>query len=325
MRNILVTGAAGFLGSHLVDELVKDYTNKVVGLDNLSGGYLYNVDKRCVFVEGDIRDTKLINELFKEYHFDYVFHLAAYAAEGLSPFIRHFNYDVNIIGSMNLINASINHNVKCFVFTSSAGVYGDIEGELTEDRECHPQDPYGIAKYAVEMDLQSAYKTHKLPFIIFRPHHIFGERQNINDPYRNVIAIFMRAKREGRKATIFGDGNQTRSFSYVKDIIGIIANSIFQTNFYQQVINIGGEKSISINELANLLLIEKEYVGDRFEVKDVNPSHYRLKKLLKNEYKTTPLKTALIHMWKWMQSVSLEKQKKFEGIEVTKNLPIKWY
>lgn len=147
--DVLVTGAAGFIGSHVVDELLKR-GRAVVALDDLSGGFRDNVLSPAKFVEGSVLDRALIEELFLEHQFEFVFHLAAYAAEGLSHFIRRFNYENNLIGSINLINASVNHNVRCFVFTSSIAVYGKNQLPMTEDLSPQPEDPYGIAKNAVE-------------------------------------------------------------------------------------------------------------------------------------------------------------------------------
>src|SRR5438094_6972020 len=149
----IVTGAAGFIGSHVADELLKN-GHRVVALDDLSGGFEDNVPKGAKFVQGSILDHQLIDSLFNEYRFDYVYHLAAYAAEGLSHFIKRFNYTNNVVGSMNLINASINTSVKTFVFTSSIAVYGSTPPPMTEDQVPAPEDSYGIAKYAVEMELR---------------------------------------------------------------------------------------------------------------------------------------------------------------------------
>src|SRR4030042_1772100 len=152
----LVTGGAGFIGSHVADHLLK-LNHKVIILDDLSGGFLENVNKSCIFLRGSITNEELLNKIFKNYKIDYVFHLAAYAAEGLSHFIRKFNYKNNIIGSINLINQSVRYNIKRFIYTSSIAVYGTNQLPMTEKMVPRPEDPYGIAKYAVEMDLKAAH------------------------------------------------------------------------------------------------------------------------------------------------------------------------
>src|SRR5579864_1300717 len=144
----LVTGGAGFIGSHVADELIS-LGHKVVVLDDLSGGFEDNVPRDAIFVKGSILDNDLIERLFDAHSFGYVFHLAAYAAEGLSHFIKRFNYQNNLIGSVNLINASINHQVRCFVFASSIAVYGHASPPVTEETPPAPADPYGIGKWAV--------------------------------------------------------------------------------------------------------------------------------------------------------------------------------
>ena len=184
----LVTGGAGFIGSHVARHLL-ELEHQVIVLDDLSGGFKENIPKGAIFIEGSITDTQLIETIFTKYKFDYVYHLAAYAAEGLSHFIRKYNYENNLIGSINLINASVNHDIKCFIFTSSIAVYGTQELPLKETQKPQPEDPYGIAKYAVEQDLENAHQLFGLDYIIFRPHNVYGSGQNIGDKYRNVIGL----------------------------------------------------------------------------------------------------------------------------------------
>ncbi len=193
------------------------------------------------FVEGTILDHNLVDRIFAENKFTYVFHLAAYAAEGLSHFIKRFNYLNNLVGSVNLINASVNNNARCFVYTSSIAVYGANQLPMTEEMIPSPEDSYGIAKYAVEQDLHSSKRLFDLDYIVFRPHNVYGERQNIGDKYRNVIGIFMNQILQNKELTIFGDGNQTRAFSYIKDVAPIIAGSIHNESAYCQTFNVGAD------------------------------------------------------------------------------------
>lgn len=211
MSTCLVTGAAGFIGSHVVRELLAR-GHRVIAFDDLSGGFAENLPSGAEFTKGSIDDVNAIDRLFYDFRIDFVFHLAAYAAEGLSHFIKRFNYTNNLIGSVNLINASVNSGtVQCFVFTSSIAVYGRNQVPMSEDLVPAPEDPYGIAKYAVELDLKEAHDMFGLNYIIFRPHNVYGEGQNIGDPYRNVIGIFMNQILQGKPMTLFGDGKQTRA------------------------------------------------------------------------------------------------------------------
>src|SRR6266513_2705340 len=217
MYTSLVTGGAGFIGAHVVNELIAA-GHKVIVVDDLSGGFEDHINKDAVFIRGSVYDDLFISGIFSEYKFDYVFHLAAYAAEGLSHFIRRFNYNNNLIGSINLVNESIKSKVKCFVFTSSIAVYGAGQLPMTVDTNPVPEDPYGISKYAVELDLKTAHEMFGLNYVVFRPHNVYGERQNIADKYRNVIGIFMNQVMQGQPCTIFGDGGQTRAFTHVADV-----------------------------------------------------------------------------------------------------------
>ncbi|WP_217495881.1 NAD-dependent epimerase/dehydratase family protein [Mangrovivirga cuniculi] len=249
----LVTGGAGFIGSHVVNSLWQ-LGHEVIVLDDLSVGFEQNINSRATFMKGSICDYKLVNKLFSKYKFDYVYHLAAYAAEGLSHFIRRFNYNNNLIGSVNLINASVKNKVKCFVFTSSIAVYGSQVVPMTETATPQPEDPYGVAKYAIEMDLKAAYKMFGLEYVIFRPHNVYGPMQNIGDRYRNVIGIFMNQLLQDIPLTIFGDGSQTRAFSHIDDVAPHIANCVNIKEAYNEIFNIGGDTEYSVKELADTVM-----------------------------------------------------------------------
>src|SRR5204862_253485 len=209
-----------------------------------------NVPAAAAFVRGSIADHALVTRLFDERRFDHVYHLAAYAAEGLSHFIKRFNYTNNVIGSVNLLNASINTGVKTFVFTSSIAVYGSTPPPMTEAHTPAPEDSYGIAKYAVEMELRACRDLFGLNYVIFRPHNVFGPRQNIGDRYRNVVGIFMNQILQGRPMTIFGDGTQTRAFSYIDDVAPVMAEAIEHEGAWDQVFNVGADQTFTLTQLA---------------------------------------------------------------------------
>ncbi len=326
----LVTGGAGFIGSHLVNHLI-DFGHDVVVLDDLSGGQKENINSKASFVIGSITDSEFVNQLFKKHDFTYVYHLAAYAAEGLSPFVRRFNYDNNLVGSINLINASVNNEIKCFVFTSSIAVYGDQEPPMSEDTQPNPIDPYGIAKYAVELDLVNAHEMFGLDYIIFRPHNVYGPNQNIMDRYRNVVGIFMNQILSDQPLTIFGDGEQKRAFTYINDVAPYIANAVNTTEAINQIINIGSDQIYSVKELAikvsQSMNSELNIVNlkERKEVVEVYSDHEKFKRIFKPD-KYTSLEDGLSKMADWVkqQSRTVEKIKYFEGIEIKKNLPDSW-
>lgn len=326
----LVTGCAGFIGSHVADELAK-LGHTVVGLDDLSGGKRENVSRHVRFYEGSITDNKLVNRLFAEHDFDYVFHLAAYAAEGLSHFIKRFNYTNNLIGSVNLINAAVNAgSVKCFVFTSSIAVYGPNQVPMTEELTPTPEDPYGIAKYAVELDLREAHEMFGLNSVIFRPHNVYGERQNLGDRYRNVIGIFMNQIMQGKPMTIFGDGKQTRAFSYISDVAPVIAGCVHRPASYNRIFNVGADKPYSVLELAQTVAREMGvkpeivHLEPRREVVHAFSSHDRVKEVFGDLITNVPLDKGLHHMAQWARVTGIQSSKKFEGIEVERNMPPSW-
>ncbi len=228
-------------------------------------------------------DVAVVDELFAREQFDHVFHLAAYAAEGLSHFIKRFNYENNLIGSINLVNAAINTGVQTFVFTSSIAVYGSSpELPMTEETPPRPEDPYGIAKLAVEQELRASHEMFGLDYVIFRPHNVYGEHQNIGDKYRNVVGIFMNQILQGKPMTVFGDGSQQRAFSYIGDVAPVIARSIDVPAARNEVFNIGADEPYSVNELAEAVAaamgVEPEVVHlpARNEVMDAYSVHDKI-------------------------------------------------
>ncbi|HBA59284.1 MAG TPA: UDP-glucose 4-epimerase, partial [Elusimicrobia bacterium] len=248
-KTSLITGGAGFIGSHVADYLRK-MGHRTVVLDDLSGGFRANVGPEHVFVKGSVTDEKLLDQLFAEHKFNYIYHLAAYAAEGLSHFIRKFNYENNLMGSINLVNRAVKHKAEHFVFTSSIAVYGANQVPMTEDLAPQPKDPYGVAKYAVELDLKAAHDMFGLNYTIFRPHNVYGERQNHGDPYRNVLGIFVNNIMKGEPLPVFGDGKQSRAFSYIADVAPYIAKAVDLEKAKNEVFNIGADKAYTVLELA---------------------------------------------------------------------------
>jgi len=325
---VLVTGAAGFIGSHVAEELLVR-GHDVVALDDLSGGFADHVPAGATFVEGDILDEALLSELFETHNFDAVYHLAAYAAEGLSHFIRVYNYRVNIIGSMNLINLSILHKVKRFIFTSSIAVYGPNQVPMREDMTPTPEDPYGVAKLAVEQDLAAANRMFGLEYTIFRPHNVYGERQNLGDPYRNVVGIFMNKVMAGLTLPVFGDGTQTRAFSYIRDVAPAMVDALDNPKAINETFNVGGDNVYTVNDVAEVVQdafgnqVGVEHLPPRQEVMHAYSDHSKAQTLLGVTGKTS-LKDGIETMATWAQGVGVRKGKPFEHIEIRENLPPSW-
>jgi UDP-glucose 4-epimerase len=328
MPTSLVTGGAGFIGSHVADELLA-LGHKLVVLDDLSGGFEDNVPKESTFVRGSILDHELIDRLFDRHHFTYVYHLAAYAAEGLSHFIKRFNYENNLIGSVNLINASINHKVKCFVFTSSIAVYGAGQSPMSEEMIPMPEDSYGIAKLAVERELKVSQEMFGLDFVIFRPHNVYGERQNIGDRYRNVVGIFMNQLMKGEAMSIFGDGTQQRAFTHIRDVAPLIAACVDFDAANNELFNVGADVPYTVNELAQVVADamgkkrEVIHLDPRNEVKIAFSDHSRAEKVFGKRNKTS-LEAGIRTMAEWVKVHGARESGVFENIEIAKKLPKSW-
>jgi UDP-glucose 4-epimerase len=328
-RKALVTGAAGFIGSHVARHLLAGGW-EIVALDDLSGGYVDQVPAGAEFVRGSINDEKLVADLFARHRFDAVYHLAAYAAEGLSHFIKRFNYTNNLLGSVNLINASVNQGVKLFVFTSSIAVYGRNQLPMHEDLAPQPEDPYGIAKYAVELDLRESHEIFGLNYAVFRPHNVYGEHQNLGDPYRNVIGIFMNALMQGQPLSLFGDGTQTRAFSYIDDVAPVIAGIYDRPEAWNQVFNVGADQPYEVRQLAEAVAREfgvepkLNFLPERNEVKHAYCSHEKVRRFFPQLAPPVALEEGLRRMAAWARKAGARTGQSFENIEVPLNLPSSW-
>ena len=324
----LVTGGAGFIGSHVAQHCLT-LGHRVIVLDDLSGGFEDHVPKDALFIRGSVTDSELVARVFQSHKIDYVYHLAAYAAEGLSHFIRRFNYENNLVGTINLINASVRHKVRCFVFTSSIAVYGANAVPMTEETTPQPEDPYAISKYAAELDLRAAHEMFGLPYIVFRPHNVYGAHQNLGDPYRNVIGIFMKQILAKEPLTIFGDGQQTRAFSHIDDVAPIIASSIECPEAYCEVFNVGADRPYTVNLLADVVCNAfgtdpgRRYLPSRTEVLHAYASHDKVRRILAAG-PPVALEAGVAQMAKWATAVGVRSGKVFTDVEISDHMPPTW-
>src|ERR1035438_4003514 len=200
---------------------------------------------------------------------------------------------------------------------------------MTEELTPKPEDPYGIAKYAVELDLRAAHRIFGLNSIIFRPHNVYGERQNIGDRYRNVVGIFMNNILQGRPCTIFGDGTQTRAFTHISDVAPIIANSVNYPEAYGQVFNIGADTPYSVNDLARAIqkAMGKDtgitHLSARDEVVHAFSDNSKCARYF-GPLEKTALETGLKEMAAWVYGVGAREGKPFENVEILRNMPPSW-
>lgn len=323
---ILITGIAGLIGSNFAKYILNNTNDTVIGIDDLSCGLELNVPQ-TVWYETCIDGSGICDSIFRDEQPDVVYHFAAYAAECLSPFIRCYNYLNNIVATAEVITMCIKYNVKRLVFTSSMAVYGEANPPFNEAFPCKPIDPYGIAKYACEQDIQVAGKQHKLDWCILRPHNVYGPGQIINQKYRNVFGIWMYNYLNDLPLLIYGNGEQKRAFTYIDDILPALHAAGISEAASRQIINIGGQTPITINQAAKVLQYvlgggNIEYREARHEVFKAWCSTAKSMKFLGYENET-PLQIGLKNMWEWVKETECSEQI-LPQIELEEGLPEYW-
>ena len=327
---VYITGVAGFLGSHIADYFIKK-NHKVVGCDNLNGGYLDNVPKEVEFYEIDCTDLDKVVKSMKGC--DVVYHCAASAYEGLSVFSPAQITKDCFQATSVVASAAIQNKVKRFIFTSSMARYGNKKAPFHENMVPSPVDPYGVAKVASEDLLRVLCDAHGMGLVIAVPHNIYGERQKYDDPYRNVASIMINLMLQERQPIIYGDGEQKRCFSHIKDCISCLGKLAIKKNVLGEVINIGpDEESVTINQLFKIISeeinieVEPIYYPDRpREVKLATCSSDKARELLNYSTQYT-LKQGISELVRW---ISEKKPKPFNyehvSIEIDNEiLPITW-
>ena len=288
---IYITGIAGFLGSHLAKKLV-NLGHEVAGNDNMILGEKENLPKKIKFHEIDCCNFEEMKKNLEG--FDVVYHCAATAHEGLSVFSPNFITQNIYQASVSVITASIVNNVKRFVYCSSMARYGNQKTPFKEDMDTKPEDPYGIAKVASEQTLKLLSDVHGMDYNIAVPHNIVGPNQKYNDPFRNVMSIFINRNLQNKPSIIYGDGLQKRCFSYIDDVIFCLEKLALDKNISKQIINIGpDEETITLYELAKLVANETRFNGNPIfvdprpqEVKEASCSSDKARKLLGYKTKT---------------------------------------
>lgn len=313
-KKILVTGSAGFMGSHLYDRLFK-LGNEVYGIDDLSGGFMRNVSQKKFFTKLDLRNRVKTAKYVEELKPDLIFHLAADATEGRSQFTPFSALDRNLVAYMNLLVPAIKHGLKKVVLTSSMSVYGKQQVPFREDMITMPEDVYGISKASMEGVTKVLSQVHDFKYVIIRPHNVYGPRQNLSDPYRNVIGIFINRLLHNKYFYIYGDGNQKRAFSYIDDVMPAMIKAAFKKECEGRIFNLGSNDPITLNKLSEAVLKEflrvknippkfrPKHLPDRpQEVKLAYCSHKEAEKFLNFKPKTN-LRDGIKEMIKWAQSI----------------------
>ena len=251
---ILVTGAAGFMGSYVVDTLIARGGHEVYGVDDLSGGYESNVNPASHFTKLDLRQKKEVEQYIANVRPELVYHLAADATEGRSQFTPISATERNYLAYLYTLVPSIKYGLKKVVVTSSMSIYGAQKSPFTEDMKPMAEDIYAIAKAAMEESTKILAKVHGFNYVVVRPHNVYGPRQNLSDPYRNVIGIFINCLMNNKNFYIYGDGNQKRAFTYIDDFNPYFVETGFSDKVNGEIINIGPTQEYTINELAEVVL-----------------------------------------------------------------------
>lgn len=326
---VFITGNAGMIGSHIADRLADDF--HLVGLDDFSGGRIQNVHPIVNGFKGSCLNVELVETIFAHHSPRFVIHCAAMAAENLSHNCRRFTYQNNLLGETTIRNAAIKHGTECMISLSSIAVMGHQEPPFTEETPPAPADPYGISKYAGEMDARTTKEFFGLNYIIFRPHNVIGTRQNMSDRYRNVAAIFARAIKEGRPLPIFGNGHQTRAFSPVSYVSEVIAASIERPGTWNEIYNVGSDEPLTILQLKSLFedivdcSLTAEFHPHRQEAIHAHMRHDKVCAMFPTIRPTERVEDVLRAMLdETNQTGAIRPMQKGPEIEITKNLPTAW-
>ncbi len=253
---VLVTGVAGFMGGHVADGLLSA-GHEVVGIDDLSGGLVENVPDGVTFYQLDLREDGKTETVVQEHTPDVLCHLAANPREGASQFQPRDVCGRNLMGYANVLVPAIRSGVKKVVLYSSMAVYGDQEAPFDESMPRRPVDVYGVNKTAMEEMTEILADVHEFMYTIIRPHNVFGERQSLRDPFRNVVAIFMNRIMRGEAIYVYGDGEQKRAFSYIDDSLpAFLRAAELSPELDGQIVNVGGKEPVTVNELLRMVLAE---------------------------------------------------------------------
>lgn len=330
MAKILVTGAAGFMGSHLVDTLIKE-GHEVFGIDDLSGGYKRNVNPKSRFYKADLRNRKEIDEIVSEVKPDILYHLAADATEGRSQFTPINCTERGILAYINAITPCINNGIRKVIVTSSISIYGSQKPPFDESMPRKPDDVYGVNKAALEEVTEILSDVYGFAYVILRPHNVYGEKQNLADPYRNVIGIWINALFREKPIYIYGDGEQLRAFSYIQDVTPCIIKAGFSDKCTGEIINIGGKEPVTINKVARIIMeefgreTEVIHLPSRpKEVKYAYSTHQKSERLLDYEERFS-LREGIKRMIKWAKVLGPQEPVYMDAFEIEdKKIPKTW-
>ncbi|MFA5020938.1 MAG: SDR family oxidoreductase [Patescibacteria group bacterium] len=297
---LLVTGGAGFIGSNLTDELIRQ-GHEVIVLDNLTTGLRENLNPEAKLIEADIRNLEAIRPAFAG--IDFVFHLAALPRVQLSIEDPLTSHDININGTLNVLIAARDAKVKKVIYSASSSAYGDqSQLPLVETLLPSPMSPYGIQKYVGEHYCRNFSLLYGLPTVSLRYFNVYGPRMAATGGYVTVISIFLQAKRDGKKMTITGDGTQTRDFTYVGDVVRANIMAMAGDRAVNgEVMNIGGGHNYSMNEIAQKIGGETEYLPPRIEPHDTLADTTRAKGLI-DWQPQTGLDEGLENTIKWFET-----------------------